>query len=53
MTVRTVRERWTIVDKLTDLQYGNHTYAEAVSRMEAMRRAWQYKKIFTVEKLER
>jgi hypothetical protein len=41
-------KRYEVVEMRTGERFGNHTYAEACSRAQAMRRAWQYKKSFQV-----
>lgn len=45
-------KRYEVVDMQTGNGFGNHTYAEACSRAQIMRRNWQYKKSFQVLELE-
>lgn len=39
---------FTVLDALSGLTYGNHTYSEACARAQKMTIAWQYKKKFKV-----
>lgn len=44
--------RYQVVDAGTGDRFGNHTYAEACSRAQVMRRNWNYKKVFVVEQAQ-
>ena len=43
------RKRYEVVDAGTGERFGNHTYTEAVARVQIMRRNWNYRKVFTVQ----
>jgi hypothetical protein len=42
-------KRYVVEDVATGDRFGNHTYAEACARANAMKRNWNYNKVFVVK----